>query len=648
MTSIGLVCTPWKSQWMPSLQLGALASWIRKHVPAVALDEYHSYLDIAKAIGCDRYDEFSGLGGSGDGTIALPEAFYAALLFPGERKRIASHIQSSHGGNAPFDIDKLLDVLAGTTEECVERVARKRHALVGLSVSFFQTFASVYFAERLRQHDPDVLIVLGGAEVPGRVGASVLECFPTIDAIVSGEGERPLQAMCEIVQAAPPSEWRAKLASIPGVRVRGASNTSAPAHGDELASLDELPLPDYGEYFSQRGPELDSRPFRIPVETSRGCWWDRSALDPRKSCSFCNLNATWSRYRQQGSVRAARAFKTLARAHRSTRFMMVDNILRQGSSLEPFLDELKAGAPDLQIILEARASLHPRHIARLRDCGVEEIQFGIDGMSNGILRRVIKKGTTVLHNIQAMRWMDSLGMRHTGNLILWYPSATADEVRETIRNLDYVAGYQPLIGGRFWLGYYAPIFRLADEYGLQNIRNAASLEACLPPEVRRRFYTLERSYDHDLPDDVAQLWADVELKLSLTAMHHRRVTQRHRLRSLLLYNDGNDFVELIDWRGLEPCRVVLEGPHRDTYLSATVANSLDNVARAGGLSESELMRFVGAMVEQKLMYREGNRVLALAVPQALADPPADLAEQVPTGQTPPMEQLAMRRTRAGG
>ena len=62
------------------------------------------------------------------------------------------------------------------------------------------------------------------------------------------------------------------------------------------ASLAELPIPDYDDYFE----ELQGSLYRaailpgLPVEMSRGCWWGQ-----KSHCTFCGLNGGGMNYRSK-------------------------------------------------------------------------------------------------------------------------------------------------------------------------------------------------------------------------------------------------------------------------------------------------------------------------------------------------------------
>ena len=88
-----------------------------------------------------------------------------------------------------------------------------------------------------------------------------------------------------------------------------------PVGFQQTSSLNALPPPDYDDYFDLLR-SLDSQNIFfpvLPVETSRGCWWQQSYVPdkttPKMSghpagCAFCNLNLQWEGYRAKDPSQA--------------------------------------------------------------------------------------------------------------------------------------------------------------------------------------------------------------------------------------------------------------------------------------------------------------------------------------------------------
>jgi hypothetical protein len=82
----------------------------------------------------------------------------------------------------------------------------------------------------------------------------------------------------------------------------------------------------------------------------------------------------------------------------------------------------------------------------------------------------------------------------------------------------------------------------------------------------------------------------------------------------MVYYDGGEFLEIVDRR--KDFQVfTLDRSWRDLYLFCTNIRSEQEIARrfAGALSQQEVADQLGERVDAKLMFREGDRFLSLAV-----------------------------------
>lgn len=159
-------------------------------------------------------------------------------------------------------------VVEGTVNEPQDaifaRLSAEQPEVIGFCTYIWNVQAVLELAERIKSCHPSVQIVLGGPEVSYRA-EQVLQKYPFVDFVVSGEGEYPFAALLNALQA---GESRA-LSEIHGLCYRTAEKIrlSAPyiGSGDPVS-------PYCDEYF-------DALNGRIAyLETSRGCPYN---------CAFC-------------------------------------------------------------------------------------------------------------------------------------------------------------------------------------------------------------------------------------------------------------------------------------------------------------------------------------------------------------------------
>src|SRR5262249_38071932 len=146
------------------------------------------------------------------------------------------------------------------------------------SCTFQQSTASFALARRLKHRYPDIVTVFGGANFDGEMGQELARAVDCIDFAVIGEGDTAFPRLLAALAAG------VDPAGIHGVATRAGATPPAPPNED----LDDLPAPDYAEYFDRAASlGLATDEAWIPFESARGCWWGA-----KHHCTFCGLNGT--------------------------------------------------------------------------------------------------------------------------------------------------------------------------------------------------------------------------------------------------------------------------------------------------------------------------------------------------------------------
>lgn len=157
-------------------------------------------------------------------------------------------------------------VVEGTVNEppaaVLARITENMPQTIGFCTYIWNVTAVLALAEQLKAQNPDVKIVLGGPEVSYRA-KEVLERYPFIDFVLSGEGEKPFAQLLDALAS------DKNYSEIGGLCYR----EDAGYHIAEPYLPQEEPVSPYGEEY------LQSLHGRIAyLETSRGCPF---------SCAFC-------------------------------------------------------------------------------------------------------------------------------------------------------------------------------------------------------------------------------------------------------------------------------------------------------------------------------------------------------------------------
>ncbi len=374
----------------------------------------------------------------------------------------------------------------------------------------------------------------------------------------------------------------------------------------QIEDLNLLPIPDFTPYFARMAALFPALPFIpvLPLEFSRGCWWNR--------CAFCNLNLQWQGYRYKTAERLHAEVETLVQRHQCLDFTFTDNALPQGQA-ELFFRRRGESAKDCRFFAEIRGTTRPEQLEIFSRGGLQTIQVGIEALSTSLLRKMVK-GVTAIENIAMMKFSLACGIRLEGNLIVEFPGSTLEEVGETMENLDFVLPFRPLATAVFFLGHGSPVHRNPGEYGISQVRPHKKNRALFPPELLGDLEMLAMDYRGGQADQ-RRLWRPVIAKIALWRSFHER--RRKNGQPALGYRDGGDFLiirqEPADGN---PLQHRLRGLSRQIYLFCGRIRTREEILqRYPSLSAAALDRFLAELRQKRLLFQEGEQVLALAVHQ---------------------------------
>jgi len=611
-----LIAMPWAQLEYPSIQLGTLKpvlerAGIRTQTRSFFLDFAErliaatSGLAEAERVSIADYGAIASRSFLGDWVFSIPP-FHDA----GEWDE--SGLACLRDRDTPEALIRKAAVMrqhaASFLADCVEEVLAIAPRVVGFTTTFGQNVSSLVLAKLLKARAPALPIVFGGANCDGPMGAALHRSFPWVDVVVRGEGERVAPAVCRDLLA------RRKLRPQPGLcyRQHGQSVVveQSPA---ALAAMDEVPLPDYDEYFArvQRSPLGDrlSRLVSIPFETARGCWWGEKA-----HCTFCGLNGSAMAFRSKGGSRAADEVLALAKKHQRLSFQAVDNIIDL-SYFNDFLPRLRDSGCDFQLFYETKANLKKEQIRLMREAGVTSIQPGLESLSTPILK-LIRKGVTALQNIRALKWCAELGIKVYWNLIYGFPGEPAaeyDRMAGLIPSLTHLEAPSliPLDVERF-----SPYFEHPAELGLEIVGPLQPYRLIYPSEgvhLEDLAYSFDYRYlDGRQPQDYVQ-----NLRQAVEDWQSHTSSTFGSLRS----RRGPGFLVVEDRRpNREPVEYGMGEREAAIYLAcdagATPAGIRESL-RARGLPcphVEEIGEFLEELREARLVYEEDGRYLALALP----------------------------------
>ena len=620
---VTLVAAPWPLFNRPSIQVAVLKAYLNQHVPDVHIDAWHLFLNIAEKIGYKTYQALSQ-------RTWLAETIYAALLHP-ER---APSIEKLYGRYAQKDPDlkngnfiELVKTVKDATDTLIQQRDWSQVDLVGFSVSLCQMTASIYTMGEIKRLSPGIKVVVGGTTFCGPSARDFLDVFTPIDFIVQGEGEIPLKGLITFLNAGQKPE---KITDIPGI----VSRTSARDFSGRFSQVSEmkmLPCPDYGDYFKalERFP-LENRFFpTLPIEASRGCWWNRFALPANKpekqvnaensskmGCAFCNLNLQWEGYRTKTPQQVSREIDALTSEHQTLSIAFVDNVMPVSKGRDVF-QEIGKLQKDIKLFGEIRANTSLPALQRMRRAGLQEVQVGIESLSAGLLKKM-NKGTRVIQNLEIMKHCEMLGLKNSSNLILGFPGSDADDVAKTLEALEFAMPFQPLKPVRFWLGLESPVWKDYRKFNIKSIFNHPGYGILFPEETIRKLLFIIQSYRGDVTWQ-KKAWQPVERKI---IQWHKMYADMHTnafSRPILSYQDGGTFLIIRQRKHRAASETHrLTGLSREIYLFCQTNCSTERILAAfPDLTTEKVMPFLRMMNDKQLMFKENDRYLSLASPEII-------------------------------
>jgi ribosomal peptide maturation radical SAM protein 1 len=330
--------------------------------------------------------------------------------------------------------------------------------IVGIGTTFSQNGASLALAKSIKERWPGKTTVLGGANCDGEMGRALIEHFPFLDCVFSGEVDH---SVAEFVQR---RQTGAPLDDIPGLLYRddrGRIHEGPPA--PPIQDMNALPVPDFDDYLSERkafGFYRDDE-VCLPLESSRGCWWGA-----KSHCTFCGLNGNGMAFRHKDPARFRDEVETVVNRYGSRYLFMADNILST-TYYRDFLPWAKARNIGVEFFYEIKANTSRQQVAALVEAGITTVQPGIESFSTKILS-LMRKGTRGIQNVAFLKFAREYGIHATWNILAGFPGEDVSEYDRMARQVSLLVHLQPpYYVGEIEFHRFSPYHRDPDRFGLR-------------------------------------------------------------------------------------------------------------------------------------------------------------------------------------
>ncbi|MDY7086573.1 MAG: RiPP maturation radical SAM C-methyltransferase [Actinomycetota bacterium] len=604
-----LVSMPFVEVRWPSIQVGLLAAILRQH--GYPVQTLHANLDLAVRLGTDYYHRLAERGTrmAADWLFSL-EAFGSAAPDPDARLLDEFAAELAYLGEDEGDVS-WRERLRRVRQEDVPRYLDALTAdpiwdgvrVVGFTSTFQQNTASFALARRLKQRDPQLVTLFGGANFDGEMGPEWVRAVDCIDYAVVGEADVALPRLLDrlVADVVP--------ADVPGVVYRAGGEVVATPPAPPLQVLDDLPVPDYAEYFtraSRLGLLARTGPSRVrlPFESARGCWWGE-----KHHCTFCGLNGSTMQFRAKSPQRLADELVVQARRYHTFRFHGVDNIVDMAYVAQLFPALAGAGVT-YDLFYEVKANLTREQIRTLAHAGVRQIQPGIESLSSPVLR-LMRKGVRASQNINLLRWAAYYGVQPSWNILWGFPGETEDHYAAQAAVMPHLVHLQPpSTAGRMWIERFSPLF------GQSPTKTPERSYGYVYPahvDLRRAAYFFEYDLPGALPDSAydgvrkcLEEWTDAWSRPEKPA---------------LTFWSSPGVVQIYDSRreGAEGT-YTFEGPLADLYAACSERPTGVGALRerlSGRLSADDIHEALDEFQQRGLMFIDESLALSLALPAGL-------------------------------
>jgi ribosomal peptide maturation radical SAM protein 1 len=605
--SLLLVSMPFAETSVPSIQLALLESYLKER--DVTVSTRHLYVKAAEFYGLTNYNFL----------INSPNDPYAAQMvfskyvFPDhwienlEKFRFFYDNIIDHNQDffKQFSFEEYVKQTDAFFDWTINNVDWKNYDLIGFSLNYGQILPSLAVAKKIKENFPEKKIVFGGSTTINELGKKIASIFTYIDFIVSGEGEEALFLLCSDVE---------NYHHIPGLIYREKGNVVWNKN-TKCLDMNTLPYPNFQSYLNELGSvsndilQYHYLQGRIPIELSRGCWWN--------NCSFCNVSAYHKKYREKNIDRFIDELLFLSEIYHMLDFQVIGSTLPK-NNYKTLCEHIIRLHRDFTLIIESRAgSLKSNDYSLLSKAGFTHIQTGIEAFSPNYLKKM-KKGTKVIDNIAALKFCKENHIKNSYNLITNYPNEEKIDFEETEKIIKLFSRYlEPPSISKFALGYQSPIYNNVEEYNIQTIEPKLIDTIMYPKELLEKnfcfFYSFKRR-----KKITENPWEKLvsEWKTSYNEQKMLSLKRDNAFEELVFYyKDGGNFIKIYDKRYGDTAMIyMLNSDERKVFLACSDVISLQELKdNLNMIHFYKIKEKLNDLIEAGIVYKENDWYLSLPI-----------------------------------
>lgn len=587
---------PGGSVHFPSLGLSTLKAVLA--TSRVSMDIRYFNIDFAQAIGAIRQKWFIEQAPLG---AQFVEWLFSGVAFGGPKSHDETYMRevilnkygSFFGLDKAKEIPKLQSLARDFILYCLGAVDWAKYDVIGFSTMFQQNSPSIALARAVKSRYPDKNIIFGGANCDGEMGRTLHSTFTFIDFVFMGEAEVSLHQFAQMWPNLTEQPLR-------GVLSRHEDKTPTARHtGSERMVLDEIPCPDFSEFFEQREESLVVRSAfnaYLPYETSRGCWWGE-----KHHCTFCGQNGSSLLYRSKTPQRVEDDLRLLT-AQYPYNVSMADNILDM-NYFTNLIPRLASRPLDVEIFYETKVNLSEKHVRALVAAKINHIQPGIESLSSRILS-LMNKGSNTLQSVRLLRLGKEFGLTVDWNMLYGTPGedeADYVNIEKVITKIGHLR--PPCWIGTINVDRFSPYFDRPSDFGIEEIKPFLSTSLIFPFSediVRGLSYHFEMKH-RDALEELGHIARVLQLVQEWRERHSQTYLRSWWVDEQLVVEDG---------RTVPAQRFVLDDVKSQILREAADITTLRNL-RDFGFRDDEISMAVDELLQDSLCLSEGNSLLGL-------------------------------------
>ena len=603
--NILLVSMPFAGVTIPSIQLPILEGYLKER--SIDAKTRHLYLKAAEFYELKNYDFLSNT----SGVSYAAQMIFSKYVFPEHWKHefdnFRNYFNKLFSGETEvqnfFSFEEYVEKTDQFYNWIIENIEWRKYDIIGFTLNYGQFLPSLAIAKKIKELDSGKKIIFGGSRTVGELGVKVLDSFNFVDFIVSGDGEEPLHRLT--------SDYQNHM-SIPGLIYRVEQEVIW-NKSDIQIDLNTLPILNFDPFYedlSLASNELQKHFHlngRLPVEISRGCWWNK--------CTFCNLNLQYNCYREKNVDKILEEIKFLSDKYQMLNFHIIGNTLPK-NNYRYLLEELKKIGKRFSFFVETRAgTLKNTDYKLLTEAGFSGMQTGIESFSKNYLKKM-NKGVRVIDNIATLKLCKENGIRNDYNIIVNYPNEDRVDFEETRENIQLFRQFiDPPYIGKLIVGFGSPIYNDLENFNVEKLDYTDIDKIMFPIEFLQKEFSFYYSYkrkENFGENDWEQLikdWKNEREKFVKESLKKNSILNQF----IFYFVDGKNFLKIYDKRNFDDTRVyILDEYEREVFLSCIDVISFQKLSeKCSSISFEQLTSILQALKSKGIIFEEDNNYLSL-------------------------------------